>query len=106
MNPKEQHVEVLDVDPTDANYLRTGEVAQIFGVSERSVRQWADAGRLPCLRTPGGHRLFPKGAVMEALQGATGRAVVHVDLTAAAPAATDLWVVAADSPEIATPPLS
>lgn len=53
--------------------LKTGEVALLFGSSERSVRDWADAGKLPCIRTLGGHRLFPAKAVVEAMRKASAR---------------------------------
>lgn len=39
-------------------WLRAGAAAEILGVSERTVRRWADAGVLPCRRTPGGQRQF------------------------------------------------
>ncbi|HVF32295.1 MAG TPA: helix-turn-helix domain-containing protein [Acidimicrobiales bacterium] len=39
--------------------LRTREVAQLFQVSERTVAEWARRGRIPSVRTPGGHRLYP-----------------------------------------------
>ena len=39
--------------------LRTREVALLFQVSERAVTDWAGKGRLPSVRTPGGHRRYP-----------------------------------------------
>lgn len=42
----------------DEILLTTGEVATLFRVSHRAVRTWADAGRLPYVRTLGGHRRF------------------------------------------------
>jgi excisionase family DNA binding protein len=47
--------------------LTTGEVAMLFRVSHRAVRCWADAGKLPYIRTLGGHRRFLASAVWEAL---------------------------------------
>ena len=52
----------------EETYLKSGDVAMLFGITDRSVRQWADDGRLPCLRTRGKHRLFPANAVIEALR--------------------------------------
>jgi len=43
--------------------LRTREVALLFEVSERAVTDWATKGRIPSIRTPGGHRRYPAGAV-------------------------------------------
>jgi excisionase family DNA binding protein len=50
---------------TPVNEYRLGvpEVAAILGVDEKSVRSWADAGQLPCWRTPGGHRRFRRSDV-------------------------------------------
>lgn len=47
--------------------LRTHEVAVLFQVSERAVTDWAARGRLPSVRTPGGHRRYPASAVRELL---------------------------------------
>jgi excisionase family DNA binding protein len=38
--------------------LTPGEVAGMFGVSVVTVGAWADQGRLPHFRTPGGQRRF------------------------------------------------
>lgn len=51
----------------DEHYFRTGEVATILRVSSRAVRSWADDGKLECVRTTGGHRLFPAATVRAAL---------------------------------------
>jgi len=39
--------------------LRTRDVARAFQVSERTIAEWARRGRIPSVRTPGGHRLYP-----------------------------------------------
>jgi excisionase family DNA binding protein len=36
----------------------TREVAQMWNISESTVKRWADAHKLKCYRTPGGHRKF------------------------------------------------
>lgn len=53
--------------PTGDRLLRTHEVAVLFQVSERAVTDWAARGRLPSVRTPGGHRRYPSAAVRELL---------------------------------------
>jgi excisionase family DNA binding protein len=40
--------------------LSSREAAQILKVNPSSVKRWADEGRLPCFRTPGGHRRFER----------------------------------------------
>jgi hypothetical protein len=40
------------------NYVGTGTVAELYGISDARVGQLADAGRIPCIRTAIG-RLFP-----------------------------------------------
>ena len=37
------------------------EACQILGVSETSLRQWTDEGRIKAFVTPGGHRRYAKG---------------------------------------------
>jgi excisionase family DNA binding protein len=65
MNP-----EIPSAEPT----LRTAEVARVLGVSPRAVRAWADAGRITCYRTFGGHRLFPVSEVRRVLAKLRGEA--------------------------------
>lgn len=38
--------------------LTTGQVARRFGVHPATVWDWAETGKLPHFRTPGGHRRF------------------------------------------------
>ena len=56
-----------DPDLLGGRLLRTHEVALLFQVSERAVTDWASRGRLPSVRTPGGHRRYPAQAVRELL---------------------------------------
>jgi excisionase family DNA binding protein len=44
--------------PTPVEFLSTGEVARLFGVSASSVTRWARIGALKSIRTPGGHYRF------------------------------------------------
>jgi len=68
--------ELFGNDPAAAclrgRLLRTREVAVLFQVSERAVTDWARRGRLPSVRTPGGHRRYPAEQVYELL-AQTGR---------------------------------
>jgi excisionase family DNA binding protein len=47
------------------SYLRTAEVADILHVSPKTVTRWAKEGKLPFLRTLGGHRRYPEVAIRE-----------------------------------------
>ena len=38
--------------------MSLGEVCRALEINETTLRQWADRGRLPVYRTPGGHRRF------------------------------------------------
>ena len=59
--------------------LRTREVAQLFQVSERTVAEWARRGRIPSVRTPGGHRLYPAAQVRKLLVASERDGVDAVD---------------------------
>jgi len=48
--------------------LQTTEVARRLQVSARTVLAWAQAGKLPSILTPGGHRRYPAQGVEQVLQ--------------------------------------
>lgn len=50
--------------------LKVGEVATLFDVGPKTVTRWAKLGKLPSVRTLGGHRRFPVDAVRELLRNA------------------------------------
>ena len=52
--------------------MRTAEVARALGVSPRAIRIWADAGKIQCYRTFGGHRLFPLSEVRRVIDELRG----------------------------------
>ncbi|MGC8627336.1 MAG: helix-turn-helix domain-containing protein [Acidimicrobiales bacterium] len=55
--------------------LRSHEVAAMFDVTERTVINWAASGKLPCLRTVGGHLRFRSEDVITLLEASSlGRA--------------------------------
>jgi excisionase family DNA binding protein len=45
--------------PEPPSYLRAAEVADILHVSPKTVSRWAKDGKLPFLKTLGGHRRYP-----------------------------------------------
>ena len=51
--------------PTSPSYLRTAQVADILFVSPKTVSRWAKEGKLPFLKTLGGHRRYPEAEIRE-----------------------------------------
>lgn len=49
--------------------MTPSEVARLFRVDAKTVSRWAQEGKLPCIRTLGGHRRYPREEVMRLLQG-------------------------------------
>jgi excisionase family DNA binding protein len=47
------------------NYLRAAEVADILHVSPKTVSRWAKEGKLPFMKTLGGHRRYPEAKIRE-----------------------------------------
>ncbi len=42
-----------------SEYVKTAEAAEILGVSQNTLRTWAEAGKIPMRRNPvNGYRLF------------------------------------------------
>ena len=60
----------------EGRLLRTREVALLFQVSERAVTDWARKGRIPSVRTPGGHRRYPADQVRALLETTGGEQAV------------------------------
>jgi excisionase family DNA binding protein len=50
---------------TTPRYLRTAQVADLFHVSPRAVNSWAKEGKLPHMRTFGGHYRFPEPEIRQ-----------------------------------------
>jgi excisionase family DNA binding protein len=48
--------------------LRTAQVAALLSVSPKTVSRWAQEGRLPYLRTLGGHRRYLDAEIRALLQ--------------------------------------
>ena len=54
---------------TYPSYLRAAEVADILHVSPKTVSRWAKEGKLPFLKTLGGHRRYPEAEIRELAEG-------------------------------------
>jgi excisionase family DNA binding protein len=47
------------------SYLRTAEVADILYVSPKTVSRWAKEGKLPFMKTLGGHHRYSEAEIRE-----------------------------------------
>jgi excisionase family DNA binding protein len=47
------------------HYLHPAEVAAILHVTPKTVTRWAKEGKLPFLRTLGGHRRYPEAEIRQ-----------------------------------------
>ena len=54
---------------TYPSYLRAAEVADILHVSPKTVSRWAKEGKLPFLKTLGGHRRYPEAEIRQLAEG-------------------------------------
>jgi excisionase family DNA binding protein len=50
-------------------WLELSEAAEYLGVHFTTLRRWADAGQVPCIRTPGGRRRFGRAQLATFLAG-------------------------------------
>jgi excisionase family DNA binding protein len=53
---------------TTPELLTPREVAALFRVDAKTVTRWAKAGKLPCVKTLGGHRRYRAAVVHEILE--------------------------------------
>lgn len=51
--------------------LTPSEVAEMFGVEPQTVTRWAAAGKINCIKTPGGHRRFREAEIRQLLREET-----------------------------------
>jgi excisionase family DNA binding protein len=63
-------------DWIDEQLLRPGQVAALFQVSRRTISDWARAGKLDAIITPGGHRRFRATEVRALLEAQKVEATV------------------------------
>ena len=54
--------------------LTTGQAAALLRCSDRTIRKWADDGKILAIRTLGGHRRFRESEVMQLLKSLTTEA--------------------------------
>ena len=56
-------------------YIATSDVARLLHVSPKTVSRWAKEGRLPFIRTLGGHRRYPKVEIEQLVLSLAGAPV-------------------------------
>jgi excisionase family DNA binding protein len=49
------------------SWLSLGEASRVLGISQGTLRRWADRGQVSSFTTPGGHRRFPRAAILALL---------------------------------------
>jgi excisionase family DNA binding protein len=64
--PPEERAEAAGGDDGEG-WLSLGEAARQLGVSQGTLRRWADRGQIASFTTPGGHRRFPRTAIVALL---------------------------------------
>lgn len=57
------------MSPDRKEWFSLTEASALLGVHPTTLRRWADAGSIPCLRTPGGHRRFQMSDLTAWMQG-------------------------------------
>lgn len=67
MADKPQPIESPGPENHPVHLLTVSEVADLFGVSAKTVSRWAREGRIASVRTLGGHRRFRESQVRELL---------------------------------------
>lgn len=50
----------------DSELMTPAEVAALFRVDPKTVARWSDSGKIPSIRTLGGHRRFRRSDVLSA----------------------------------------
>ena len=66
-----------------SNWLSLSDASALLGVHASTLRRWADSGRVPCQRTPGGHRRFNREQLIPLVNGGSFDAVVSQEPPAA-----------------------
>jgi excisionase family DNA binding protein len=67
-------------DHNSSPWLELSEAAEYLGVHFTTLRRWADAGQVPCIRTPGGRRRFNRSELAAFLAGMRSGELSHSGL--------------------------
>jgi len=71
--------------PARETYLGPAEVAGLLHVNPKTIARWAKQGKLPYLRTLGGHRRYPERAIRALADQLTVEVEVEVGAAAGRP---------------------
>lgn len=66
-------------DAMPDQWLSLSEASSLLGVHASTLRRWADSGRVPCQRTPGGHRRFNRRKLLQLIEGTPLTGVGEMD---------------------------
>jgi excisionase family DNA binding protein len=66
-------------EPMPDQWLSLSEASTLLGVHASTLRRWADSGRVPCQRTPGGHRRFNRRKLLQMIEGTSVAGATDVD---------------------------
>jgi len=61
--------QVATETPDETRWVSLARACAILGVNESTVRRWADAEKIRCFRTPGGHRRFAEADLIAITNG-------------------------------------
>jgi len=64
-----ESMQIMEQESATGEYLRASEAAALLHVSPKTVSRWAKEGKIPHFVTLGGHRRFPKDAIMRIAAG-------------------------------------
>ena len=56
---------MISLKSMSKKYYTSRDVSEMFQLNESTIKRWADAGKLRCSKTPGGHRKFTAAQVEE-----------------------------------------
>jgi excisionase family DNA binding protein len=70
----------MTTDHISSPWLELSEAADYLGVHFTTLRRWADAGEVPCIRTPGGRRRFSRAELSAFLAGLRSGERAHPQL--------------------------
>lgn len=60
----------------EKEWLSLAEAGALLGVHPTTLRRWTDAGKVPCFRTPGGHRRYRAADLAAWMEGHTPGALI------------------------------